>query len=780
VPEPGLEEGQSGRQDGCPAIGSPGVDATIQCPTSPTFTPPTTASDGCDPSPQIIEVSDVKTPGACAGTYDETKTWKSKDACGNLSAPVSQTIHVIDTTPPTVGAPGEDATIQCPTTPSFTPPATAHDDCDESPQIVEISDVKTPGSCAGAYDETKTWKAKDACGNLSAPVSQTIHVIDTTAPTIGAPGADQTIACTSTPAFSPPTTAHDDCDQSPQIIEVGDVKTPGACAGKYDETKTWKAKDACGNLSEPVSQTIHVVDTTPPAIGAPGADATVQCPTTPVFTAPTTATDACDPSPQIIEISDVKTPGSCAGKYDETKTWKAKDACGNLSAPVSQTIHVIDTTAADDWRARRRRTIQCPATPSFSPPTTAHDDCDSSPQIIEISDVKTPGSCAGKYDETKTWKAKDACGNLSAPVSQTIHVTDTTPPTLGAAGAEKTIQCPTAPVFTPPAAHDDCDPSPQVLEIGDVKTPGSCAGKYDETKTWQAKDACGNLSGSVSQTIHVIDTTAPTIGAAGPDATIECPATPTFTAPTTAHDDCDGAPQIVEISDVKTPGACAGKYDETKTWKAKDACGNLSAPVSQTIHVVDTTPPLSRARRHHAAVVPEQGDVDVIRARQLRRRPAGDVRSALGHDLPGRRDDRDLLGDRRLRQQGHVHVQGDDPAVRGVRDHGRRSAAVRGPDDRVVRTGRQLHLVVEGPGRIHRDDALHHGGHRRHLHAADDEPGERLQGAVLEAARREPAAAMRDRRSHGDHARRIDHSVRSDGQLHLSVEHGSRRRSASR
>src|SRR5258707_3991572 len=40
-----------------------------------------------------------------------------------------------------------------------------------------------------------------------------------------------------------------------------------------------------------------------------------------------------------------------------------------------------------------------------------------------------------------------------------------------------------------------------------------------------------------TQTITVHDTTAPEIGAAGGDATIQCPATPSFTAPT-ASDAC--------------------------------------------------------------------------------------------------------------------------------------------------------------------------------------------------------------------------------------------------
>src|SRR5207253_5293928 len=55
---------------------------------------------------------------------------------------------------------------------------------------------------------------------------------------------------------------------------------------------------------------------------------------------------------------------------------------------------------------------------------------------------------------------------------------------------------------------------------------------YTSAKSWKAVDACGNTSGTVTQTITVRDTTAPTIGGQGSNATIECPASPSFTAPT--------------------------------------------------------------------------------------------------------------------------------------------------------------------------------------------------------------------------------------------------------
>ena len=72
------------------------------------------------------------------------------------------------------------------------------------------------------------------------------------------------------------------------------------------------------------------------------------------------------------------------------------------------------------------------------------------------------------------------------------------------------------------------------------------------------------------------------------DATIESPATPVFAVPT-ATDNCSGAPTI-SFSDA-TNQLCGASYKVTRTWTATDACGNISAPVSQSITVGDTTAP---------------------------------------------------------------------------------------------------------------------------------------------------------------------------------------------
>src|SRR5207302_1886180 len=113
---------------------------------------------------------------------------------------------------------------------------------------------------------------------------------------------------------------------------------------------------------------------------------------------------------------------------------------------------------------------------------------------------------------TRTWHATDACGNTSGTRTQTITVQDVTPPVIGNAGADATIDCPASPTFTAPTASDSCN-SATVTQVGDDSTVnGTCAGTYSETRTWIATDACGNTSGTRTQTITVQDITPPVIG----------------------------------------------------------------------------------------------------------------------------------------------------------------------------------------------------------------------------------------------------------------------------
>src|SRR5262249_37010955 len=98
-------------------------------------------------------------------------TWTARDVSGNVSAPVTQTITVQDTTAPSITAPANLALpFTADTSTNATGVATAVDTC--SSVTLAYSDAVTSNG-DGSKLITRTWTATDACGN-SASAVQTI------------------------------------------------------------------------------------------------------------------------------------------------------------------------------------------------------------------------------------------------------------------------------------------------------------------------------------------------------------------------------------------------------------------------------------------------------------------------------------------------------------------------------------------------------------------------------------------------------------------------------
>ena len=564
----------------------------ISCGTSilPTFTGMATVTDNCDPNPSLTW-SDTTTPGTCPGNFEINRTWVATDQCGNsttaVQAIVLQDISVRDTTPPVITLPAAFP-VNCgaPTSPADIGWATATDNCDPNP-VLTFSDVSSPGSCTGRSQIIRTWTAVDACGNIRH-TPQTINIQDIIAPTITIP-ANITISCDASrlpAATGGNATAVDNCDPIP-VITYSDVTNAGACAGANVILRTWKATDACGNFNTGV-QTITTHDITAPVITCP-APITISCNASqlPATTGTAIATDNCDPIPAIT-YTDVNIPGSGIGNSLITRTWKATDACGNFTTCM-QLITVQDVTAPV-ITCPADITLNCNDLPiiSITGTATAIDNCDPSP-VITYSDVSVLGSCPGSAVITRKWTARDASGNISS-CNQTITIHDITAPIISCP-LNISINCQDSsdPTVTGTAsATDNCDPAPAIT-FADVIIPGTCAGNHLISRTWTAKDACGNSSFCI-QIITVQDITPPIITCPG-NITISCSASslPASTGVATASDGCDTDP-VISSSDVITPGGCAGNFTIARTWRATDNCGNSSICV-QTITVQDITPP---------------------------------------------------------------------------------------------------------------------------------------------------------------------------------------------
>jgi hypothetical protein len=154
-------------------------DLVLECDqdTSPANAGTATATDVCDPDPDIV-YADNEIPGTCPQALTILRTWTATDDAGNQGV-CTQTITVVDTTPPEVFCPS-DVVVSCgaPTDPGSTGTATASDNCDTDPDVAYF-DVVVPSSClADPVQETieRTWVATDACGNATACL-QTITVL---------------------------------------------------------------------------------------------------------------------------------------------------------------------------------------------------------------------------------------------------------------------------------------------------------------------------------------------------------------------------------------------------------------------------------------------------------------------------------------------------------------------------------------------------------------------------------------------------------------------------
>jgi hypothetical protein len=509
-----------------------------------------------------------------------TVTCTASDSSGNTGT-CGFTVTVKDTQAPSLSCPS-NKTVECPgdTSPTATGQATATDNCGSA--TVTSSDSIVAG-CGNTKTITRTWTATDPSGN-NTNCTQTITVVDTTAPVLSGVPADTTVECNAVPAAAT-VTASDNCDGSVAVsFSQTSTQTASGCGQfNYTITRTWSAHDACNNSSSQ-SQTITVHDTTAPVLSGQGADTTVECPAMPSFTAPT-ASDNCDASPTI-SFSDVTTPGSCPQDYSVTRTWTATDACGNTSASVSQTITVVDTTQPVLNGVPANATVECDAVPAAAN-VTATDSCDPSP-TVSFQQTRTDGNCPNNYSLTRTWTATDACNN-SATATQTITVHDTTAPVISCPAEVTTNtdagQCYASGVaLGSPTTSDNCGGTVTVVN----NAPSQFA-TGTNLVLWTATDSCGNSS-TCTQKVIVVDNQAPVLsGCPAPMASFQCYSQVPAAATVTASDNCNGSVTVSVSESQSNPGSiCSNTI--TRTWTATDASGN-TASCTQTIVVNDTTPP---------------------------------------------------------------------------------------------------------------------------------------------------------------------------------------------
>jgi hypothetical protein len=550
------------------------ADVTVECDNVPSNDGIEVAfEDNCDDEPVLEYNGEVIIDGACEDSYTIERTWTITDQCDNAT-PITWTITVIDTTAPEFTEVAADVTVECDEE-LPAPFAAAVDNCDDSVSI-EVSGEMIDGECANEYTMVRTYTATDNCGNV-ATATQTITVVDTTAPVIAYQGGELTLECDQVVEL-PEVTATDNCGEATVSMEMS--MDNGQCENERIEVYTWTAVDACGNESESVSLFVYYEDTTAPVFDA--YDIEIDMPCDNIENTTVTATDNCGD----VEITFIDTPvsGGCAGRI--IRDFTAVDACGN-EATAQQIITLVDEVAPVWTLFPADVTVECDNVPSNDGiEVDFEDNCSDNIDLVYNGEVIIDGACENSYTIERTWTITDQCDNAT-PITWTITVVDTTAPVFTEVAADVTVECDEELPAPFAAAVDNCDDSVSI-EVSGEMIDGECANEYTMVRTYTATDNCGNVA-TATQTITVVDTTAPVIAYQGGELTLECDQVVELPL-VTATDNCGEATVSMEMS--MDNGQCENERIEVYTWTAVDACGNESESVSLFVYYEDTTAPV--------------------------------------------------------------------------------------------------------------------------------------------------------------------------------------------
>jgi len=243
---------------------------TVVDTTSPSiFVPADIVVEAIDPVLNFIELGDATTydhVGIESVTNDmsdsfsfgsTTVTWTVVDTSGNISKG-TQIVTVIDTPIPEIVAPSDvivEATGISNTVVEIGG-ATTYD-------IIQVEAITSDSPDTFPLGETViTWTATDSSGN-SATATQTVTVVDTTAPSVTAPNSIELEATSIDNTVEIGNPVYDD------LVDIISVTSDSPDTFPLGETViTWTATDSSGN-SATATQTVTVVDTTAPELIVP-------------------------------------------------------------------------------------------------------------------------------------------------------------------------------------------------------------------------------------------------------------------------------------------------------------------------------------------------------------------------------------------------------------------------------------------------------------------------------------------------------------------------------
>ena len=279
-------------------------------------------------------------------------------------------------------------------------------DADET-GVTAVADISSPFA-VGIH--TVTWTATDSQGHEGID-TQTVTIVDTTPPTITPPmniNAEATGANTSVTLGTASARDLVDGNVSPVTANNTGPFTLGT------HTITWSATDAAGNTGT-ATQTITLIDTTPPTVTAP-ANIIIEATgtTTAVSLGTSTATDLVDGI--LTPTANMSSPFT-VGVH--TITWSVTDNAGNTGS-ATQTVTVTDTTAPIISLLGNSVAILAIGDSYTDAGAMAFDivDGDLTTSIVTVNPVNT--ALAGNY--TITYNVTDSSTNAANQVTRLVKV----------------------------------------------------------------------------------------------------------------------------------------------------------------------------------------------------------------------------------------------------------------------------------------------------------------------------------------------------------------------
>lgn len=561
-----------------------------------------------------------------------TRRYTVVDECGNESNPAIQRILINDETAPVVtvsevvdtlnSCNEEDAPAVVTTPAELTALGFAFEDvCTPADDLVVNSTSET--NIDGCTVEiTRRYTVTDACENVSTEMTHVIRIHDSIAPEITGTFDEVTFyGCDTASVLA----AYPAATTVAELLALGTVDISDICTANEDlivhhtsdstglceivVTRTYWVEDACGNLSDEISQVIHILDTVSPVVDYVLNDTilyytTPQCdyPEVPQLSQEVFAAQDChNVTMTVVQRDTVGAPGDCQWSF--IRDYLFTDECGNGPVVISQNIMVKDTTRpqvvdllSDTILYYSGNDCTLDALPRLTLADFEVEDCRYEHLQFTVVEQDTTNNGLGcEWSYTRVYTFADDCNNTSVSIDQLITVKDTTRPLIEGVLNNLTIyrtdDCDyilpdtlTLNVIAETMTINDCNLDENSLTVEHSAMSGdNCNGTV--IRTYTVSDLCGN-SNSISQNIYVRDTTRPYLMAPIADTLLtaeDCHfVVPDFVsiARELAHDNCTAVEDLVIVQSEEVGMEVSTEMEVVLT--VADACDNSS---NYTIHI---------------------------------------------------------------------------------------------------------------------------------------------------------------------------------------------------